>query len=213
MTRIYLVDDHEIMRDGLRSILEAGGHTVLGDSGDPTQALADLQRLQPDLLLLDLNLGERSGFELLQQLQRRSLAAKCIILTSSTQVRHVVEAIQMGAVGYVLKDAPGCDLLAAIDKVMQGKKHFGGELGQMALLALMEPQTPDLLGTLSPREKQIIALVVNGHSSAEIGAMLHLSPKTVGTYRSRLMQKLGVNDLTSLVRLAIRLKLIDSNAP
>lgn len=210
MSRLYLVDDHQLMREGLRALLEAKGHKVVGESADPTEALADLLRLRPEVLLLDLNLGGRSGFELLSELQRRSLPTRCVVLTMSAQPRNVAEALRMGASAYVLKGSAGSDLLAAIDAAVQGKKHLGAEVADLALQVFTQQDDADPLGALSPRERQIIAMVVDGESSAKIGLKLHLSPKTVATYRSRLMAKLGVSDVPGLVRLAIRYKLIDS---
>lgn len=209
MTRIYLVDDHAIMRECLRFLLEAGGHSVVGDSADLTKALSDLVRLQPQVLLLDIHLGERSGFELLAELQRRQLPIRCILLTSSGQAQHVADALRMGAFGYVLKESASSELMMAIEAVSQGKKHLGTEVTELALQVFTQPESDNPLGHLSPRELQIITLVVNGQSSNEIGVALHLSPKTVATYRSRLMFKLGVSDVTGLVRLAVRLKLVE----
>lgn len=211
MTRLYLVDDHQIMREGLRALLQAVGHQVLGESADPTEALADLLRLRPEVLLLDLNLGGRSGFELLAELQRRHLPTRCVVLTMSAQPRHVAEAMRMGASAYVLKGSAGSDLMSAIDAAVQGKKYLGAEVADLALQVFTQPDEDDPLHALSPRERQIITMVVNGLSSAKIGQELHLSPKTVATYRSRLMAKLGVSDVTGLVRLAIRYQLIDSD--
>lgn len=210
MTRLYLVDDHQIMREGLRALLEAVGHKVLGESADPTQALADLLRLRPDVLLLDLNLGGRSGFELLAELQRRHLPTRCVVLTMSAQPRQVAEAMRMGASAYVLKGSPGSDLMSAIDAAVHGKKYLGAEVADLALQIFTREEDDNPMSTLSPRERQIIVMVVHGQSSAKIGLALHLSPKTVATYRSRLMAKLGVTDVTALVRLAVRYKLVDS---
>lgn len=211
MTRLYLVDDHQIMREGLRALLEAVGHKVVGESADPTEALADLLRLRPEVLLLDLNLGGRSGFELLAELQRRRLPTRCVVLTMSAQPRQVAEALRMGASAYVLKGSAGSDLMIAIDAAVQGKKHLGAEVADLALQVFTQKGNDDPLSALSPRERQIITMVVDGQSSAQIGLKLHLSPKTVATYRSRLMAKLSVTDVPGLVRLAIRYKLIDSD--
>lgn len=211
MTRVYLVDDHLIMREGLCALLEAGGHTVVGESADPTEALADLLHLQPEVLLLDLQLGTRSGFELLAQLQRRHSPTRTIVLTSSAQPDHVAEALRLGASGYLLKESAGSDLMNAIDAVIRGKKHLGAGVTDLALQAFTQQHNENPLSALTPRERQIIIMVAQGQSSAKIGLLLHLSPKTIDTYRSRLMMKLGVNNVTSLVRLAVRLKLIDSD--
>lgn len=211
MTRVYLVDDHLIMREGLRALLEAGGHTVVGESADPTETLADLLHLRPAVLLLDLQLGARSGFELLAELQRRHLPMSSIVLTSSAQPNHVAEALRLGARGYVLKESAGSDLMSAIAAVSLGKKHLGAGVADLALQAFTQTQNDSPLSALTPRERQIIIMVVQGQSSSKIGQVLHLSPNTVDTYRGRLMVKLGVKDVTSLVRLAIRFKLIDSD--
>ncbi len=211
MSRIYLVDDHAIVRDGLRAMLEAGGYSVVGEADDPTTALADLLRLQPDLMLLDLSLASRSGFELLTEVHRRGLAVRCLVLTMSAQPRHVAEAMRLGAAGYLLKGSPRAELLRAIDVVAGGKRYLGLEVADLAVQALTATDEVDLLAGLSPRERQIIRLVVSGQSSTAIGNALHLSPKTVDTYRSRLMAKLGVGDVTALVRFAIRTGLIDAD--
>jgi two-component system, NarL family, invasion response regulator UvrY len=183
MSDLYLVDDHAMMRDGLRAVLEGAGHRVVGEADQPTQALADIVRLVPTVLLLDLHLSHRSGFELLEQLQRRKLSTRTILLTMSAQPRHVAEAMRLGAFGYVLKGSPSRDVLDAVAAVSEGRKYLG-------------------LG--------VAELAVRGLTSVAIGEQLHLSPKTVESYRSRLMAKLGVSDLPALVRLAIREGLISA---
>lgn len=208
MSRIYLVDDHAMVRDGLRAVLEDAGHQVVGESDQPTVALAELLRLQPELLLLDLHLGQRSGLELLEALQRRQLSTRCIVLTMSAQPRHVTEALRLGALGYVLKGSPASEVLRAVEVVAQGRRHLGPEAAQLAIDGLAQAGEASAIATLSAREQQVIRMVVRGQTSAAIGEALHLSTKTVESYRSRLMAKLGVGDLPALVRLAIREGLI-----
>lgn len=210
MSRLYLLDDHVIVREGLRAVLEAAGHRIVGESADPAAAIVDLVRDPPDLLLLDLSLGERSGLELLAELQRRALPVRCVVLTMSAQPHHVGEALRMGALSYVLKGSPTSELLRAIDAALQGRRHLAPEAANLAVQALTGETRDEGFAKLSPRERQIVAMVVRGQSSAAIGQALHLSPKTVDTYRSRLMNKLGVNDVPSLVRLAIRRGLIEA---
>jgi two-component system, NarL family, invasion response regulator UvrY len=210
MSDVYLVDDHAMLRDGLRAVLQSVGHSVCGETADITQALADIQRLAPDVLLLDLNLGTRSGFELLTELQRRKTTVRTVVLTMSAQPRHVAEALQLGAAAYVLKGAPSSELLKAIDAVMQRRRFLGTDVAGLAVQGLSERDGGDALNSLSARERQIITMVVRGGSSAEIGTQLHLSPKTVDSYRSRLMSKIGVADVPALVRFAIRTGLVDA---
>ncbi|WP_439535640.1 response regulator [Methyloversatilis sp.] len=211
--RLYLVDDHAVVRHGLRALLAEAGHQVLGDSGDLTVALAEVQRLLPDVVLVDLSLGDRSGLELLSELQSRRVPVRCLVLTMSAQPRHVANALRLGAAGYVLKGSPAEELLAAIERVQRGGRHFGPEVGELALRALAEPHADDPFAQLSPRERQVVVMVVNGSTSAEIAAELHVSAKTVDSYRSRLMAKLGTGDITALVKLALRHGLIDDGAP
>jgi two-component system, NarL family, invasion response regulator UvrY len=210
MSDVYLVDDHAMLRDGLRAVLEGAGHRVCGETAEITQALADIQRRAPDVLLLDLNLGTRSGFELLTELQRRKSSVRTIVLTMSAQPRHVAEALQLGAAAYVLKGASASELLKAIDAVMQRRRFLGTDVAELAVQGLSERDGGDALSSLSARERQIITMVVRGGSSSEIGTQLHLSPKTVDSYRSRLMSKIGVTDVPALVRFAIRTGLVDA---
>lgn len=211
MSDLYLVDDHAMLRDGLRAVLEDAGHRVVGESDNPTAALAEIVRLTPTVVLLDLQLGQRSGFELLEQLVKRKLSTRVVMLTMSAQPRHVAEAMRLGAHGYVLKGSPAAEVLAADEAVSAGRKHLGGEVAELAVEGLTQGSDGGGIESLSVRERQVIQLVVQGHTSVAIGEKLHLSPKTVESYRSRLMAKLGVTDLPALVRLAIREGLISAD--
>lgn len=204
MMAVYLVDDHALMRDGLRAFLVSQGHQVVGEAGSVDKALPEIRRLVPEVLLLDLSLGDASGLELQEQLVRRQVPVKTIVLAVDAQVHQVAEAHRLGVAGFVFKGASGQTLLHAMDVVRRGGRSWDPRaqallerVGQTSRMAL-----------LSPREIQIVQLVVRGWSSIAIGDRLSLSPKTVDTYRSRLMAKLDVNDLPSLVRLAIREGLI-----
>jgi two-component system, NarL family, invasion response regulator UvrY len=200
MTDIYLVEDHAMVRDGLRAVLEHAGHRIVGESACPTQALADVVRLVPQILLLDLNLGQRSGFEMLQRLQQHKLATRTIVITMSEQPRDIAEALRLGARGYVRKGSSARDVLAAVESVASGLDP----IAELAAGLAHRRTDNETIAELSVRERQVVLLVVRGHSSAAIGEQLHLSPKTVDSYRSRLMAKLGVGDIPALVRLAIR---------
>ena len=207
MARIYLIDDHPIVRAGLSALLNGAGHTIVGEGEDITQALSDVSRLAPDVLMLDLQLDGRSGFEVLAEMQRRQMSTKVIVLSMSDQPRNVAEALRMGASGYVLKGSASMELVAAVDAVTQGRRYLGEGLTDIAVQGLTTDSERG--STLSPRERQILVMVASGKSSAAIGEELHLSPKTVDTYRSRLMAKLELADVPALVRWAIREKLID----
>lgn len=209
VSRVFIVEDHALVRDGLRALLQGAGHEVAGEADHPSQAVPEIIHSEPDVVLLDLNLGGRSGLEVLPALQQRGGTARTIVLSMSAQPRHVAEALRLGAAGYVLKDSPASELLRAIETVVGGRRYLSSEIADLAVQALTSTPVHDRLGGLSPRERQVVLLVAKGRSSTQIAQELCLSPKTVDTYRFRLMQKLGVSDLPALVRLAIRERLID----
>lgn len=209
MSRIVVVDDHAIVRDGLRAVLTAHGHEVVGEADDAALAIEVIVRSQPDVVLLDLGLVGRSGLDVLARMQQRQVRARAVILTMSSQPRHVAEAWRMGAAGYVLKGSHSCTVLDAITAASAGTRYLDPALAEMGEDLLLGGEAEDGLATLSLREREVLLLVVNGHSSGEIGDRLHLSPKTVDTYRSRLMRKVGVADVAGLVKVAVREGLID----
>jgi two-component system, NarL family, invasion response regulator UvrY len=210
MTRIYLVDDHTIVREGLRAVLVNHGHHVVGEAADVPSAIEGILRLSPQVVLLDLGLQGRSGLDLIARLQQRQLDVKVVMLTMSSQPRHVSEAWRLGASAYVLKGSHSSTVLDAIAAAQNGTRFLDPALAQLNGDLVSGATPEDRLAGLSLREREVMLMVVNGLSSAAIGVQLNLSPKTVDTYRSRLMQKLGVADVTSLVRLAVREGVIDS---
>ena len=203
-TDVYLVEDFPILRDGLRTILESAGHRVVGESGHPTSAVADLVRMEPPVAVVDLRLDHHSGIEVLAQVQRRHLRTRVILLSLTEQAREVAEAVRLGACGYLLRDSHADELLSAVDSVAGGGRYLGPRAQQLAVEGLIRETRHANAEALSLREKQIVMLVLRGKSSAAIADALYLSPKTVDSYRSRVMSKLGVYDLPALVRLAIR---------
>lgn len=202
MARIYLVDDHQLLRDMLRAVLEVDGHVIVGEAAAPTAAVADIQRLAPNVVLLDLNLGARSGLEVLAELQRRQLGMPVLVVSMSEVPRDLAQAMDLGAAGYVRKGSSRDELRRAIDTVLAGRRYLAPAEAEMVRLGRSQADAGP--AALSPRERQIAVMVCRGASSAGIGAQLHLSPKTVDTYRSRLMAKLGLSDVPALVRWAVR---------
>ena len=202
MTRIFLVDDHAIVREGLRAVFVNNGHEVVGEAGDVSAAMEGIVRLEPDIVLLDLGLEGRSGLDLLARLQQRRSAARVVVLTMSSQPRSVAEAWRLGATAYVLKGSHGSTVLQAIATAQRGGRFLDPALAQFNGDLVGGIEVADRLSLLSLREREVMLLVVDGRTSTEIGAQLQLSPKTVDTYRSRLMLKLDVPDLAGLVRFA-----------
>ncbi len=207
--RIFLADDHAIIRDGLRSLLEAEGDIkIVGDAANGREAVRLVAELQPDIVVLDIAMPELNGIEAARQIRETCPSAQIIMLSMYSSAEHVFRALQAGARGYLLKESGGTDVVQAVRAVLTGRRYLSQEISEgmiddyISQREIAEAESP--LARLSPREREILQLVVEGKSSAEIGEVLFLSPKTVGTYRSRLMQKLGVNDLPGLIKFAIR---------
>lgn len=209
MSTIYIVDDHAVMRDGIKAILRAEGYTIVGESSDVTLSLAEMSARRPDLLLLDLSLGDRSGLEILDAIHARGLPIRTVVLTMSSHTRNVSEALRLGALSYVLKGEPTDELLRALKHASLGQTYIPLASASLVAKAIANRGQASALDKLSVRERQVISLVVRGYSSAQIGSQLHLSPKTVESYRSRLMAKLDVADITELVRLAVQAGLVE----
>jgi len=202
--RVLIADDHAMIRDGLASILAADARfEVAGMAADGRAALQLAQQLRPDLVLMDIAMPQLNGLEALRELQRRSPETRVLILSMFSTLEHVQQAFNAGASGYLLKESAGAELKEAIEQVNAGRRYMSRSLEAHAgaLLARGAQRTP--LESLSRRERQILQLVVEGKSSSEIGTILHLSAKTVETYRSRMMQKLGVDGVPALVKFAV----------
>jgi two-component system, NarL family, invasion response regulator UvrY len=211
MSDIYLLDDHALMREGLRALLQANGQQVVGEAQTCAQANLDLPVLAPALLLLDLHLADESGLQVLAEIQRQNLRTRTLVLTMSAQPRDVTQAVRLGAAAYVLKGAGAKELMTAIHAVLDGRQYFSASIAGVAAAALGAGAADAVAPQLSAREREIVALVVRGQSSTGIGAALNLSPKTVDSYRSRLMTKLGAADVPALVLWAIRSGIVSAD--
>ena len=210
---IVLADDHTVVRDGLRFLLEAEGDIqVVGDAANGRDAVQLVSKLRPDVVILDIAMPELNGIEAAKQISEICPSAQIIILSMYSSAEHIFRALRAGARGYLLKESGGTDVVQAVRTVISGRRYLSEEISEGMIedyirqREVIEADSP--LARLSSREREILQLVIEGKSSAEIGDILFLSPKTVGTYRSRLMQKLGVNDLPSLIKFAIRHDLI-----
>lgn len=205
-TRILLIDDHAVLRAGLRLLLDNEPDLqVVGDAGDISAALSLTERLQPDLLLLDLTLPGLGGLAALPLLRKAAPAARILILTMHDDEGYVKQALRSGASGYALKKAADSELLSAVRAVMRGEVYVHPALTR-ALLEDLLPHAADRgdpWETLSDREREVLIQVARGHTSAEIGAKISLSPKTVETYRMRGMEKLGLRSRAALVQFVL----------
>lgn len=206
---IFLVDDHTIVREGLHTLLEAeADFKVLGGAANGRDAVQQVTRLCPDVVLMDISMPGLNGIEATRQIRQTCPASQIIILSMYATAEHAMRALQAGALGYVLKESAGVEVINAVRAVHAGQRYLNQKIANKLINHLVHPgeveETEDLLARLSAREREIVQLVVEGKSSAEIAKILYISPNTVDTYRSRLMQKLGLNDLPSLVKFAIQ---------
>lgn len=203
--RVYVADDHAMIRDGLRALLESHGDIeVIGGAGDGRQAVVEAKRLQPDIVLMDISMPGLNGIEAAALLREAAPKARVIMLSMHANSEHLFRALHAGARGYVLKNSAGAELADAVREVHAGKRHFSPKVAEILVEGYVrEERVASPMQALSAREREILQLVAEGRTSAQIADALSLSPKTVDTYRSRLMQKIGVTDMVGLVKFAI----------
>ncbi len=209
---VILADDHTIVRDGLRALLEANPDIkVVGDAASGSQAVERVKELQPDVVVMDISMPELSGIEATHRILEHSPGVKVIILSMLGTADNVFHALQAGVRGYLLKESAGREVMDAVKAVYAGEMYFSRPITSTIVSDYMNHRSEDAqdsLESLSLRENEILCMVVEGKTSAEIGRNLHLSPKTVESYRSRMMQKLGVSDMAELIKFALRHGLI-----
>jgi DNA-binding NarL/FixJ family response regulator len=210
--RVVLADDHAVVRDGLRALLEANPDIkVVGDAADGRQVIAYVEQLQPDVVVMDINMPGLNGIEATRQILERLPEVRVIILSMLGTADHVFRALQAGVRGYLLKESAGREVVEAVQAVCAGEMYFSKPITFTMIndyIQYRQETHKAPLESLSLREHEILCLVVDGKTSAEIGRQLNLSPKTVESYRSRMMQKLGVSDVTELIKYAIKNGLI-----
>lgn len=204
--RVLLVDDHAIVRDGLRFLLEAHDEfDVVGGAANGRDAVREARELQPDVVIMDLAMPELNGTEATRQIHDSCPSTQVLVLSMHSTAEHIYRALQAGAQGYLLKESAGPELLTAVRTVHAGRRYLSQKIAEtMVDDYIRERHASSPLESLSARERQILQFTVEGKSSAEAARALCLSPKTVETYRSRMMRKLGVADLPALVRFAIQ---------
>lgn len=210
--RLLLADDHVMLRSGLCALLNAQPDlTVVGEASDGRTAVEVVRKLHPDVAILDISMAELNGIEAARQMRAEHLPTQVIILSMHVTRRHIHQALQAGVRGYVLKEAAAEELIDAIHAVVAGQRFFSPRVeSELIEDYITRPSNKEEsgLGALNDQERAILQLVVEGKSSHQIAATLHLSPKTVDSYRSRIMQKLNIHDIPGLVKFAIQQGLI-----
>ncbi len=207
--RILLADDHTIVRHGLRKILEAHlDWVVAGEAGDGREAVRLAQEIKPDIAVLDIGMAQLNGIEATRQIMRRMPDVKVLILSMHAHEAYVIQALQAGAKAYLLKDSADDDVVRAITAVAEGKSFFSPAVAAVMLndyvRRLAEKGITDRYETLSEREREVFQLVVEGRTNKEIADLLFVSPSTIETHRSHIMEKLDLHSATELVLYAVR---------
>jgi len=204
---LLLADDHPIVRQGLRHLLEREPEFhIVGEAGDGVEALQLVERLKPDILILDVMMPGLNGLEVLRQTKKISPSTDTIILTMQSADAYLIEALKIGVAGYLLKETGPGELIDAVREVLRGNRFLSANLAQRFQDG--EPRFGDIPSdayrTLTARERQILQLTVEGLTSGEIGDKLRISPRTVEEHRSNLTNKLGIKHQADLVRFAIK---------
>lgn len=209
MIKVFLADDHTAIRDGMSALMEIEQDIqVVGTAGDGREAVQQVKTIQPDIVVMDIAMPELNGIDATLQISESSPAVNVIMLSMYDSSEHVHQALKAGAKGYLLKESAGKEVVTAIRVVSSGGRYLSERIQEMVIEGYISGQDvvpgKSPLDKLSTRERQILQLVVEGKSSAEVSKILFISPKTVATYRSRLMEKLAIHDVPGLVKFAIK---------
>jgi two-component system response regulator NreC len=204
---LLLADDHQIVRHGLRAILQTVPEfRLVGEAADGLETLRLAERLQPDVLVLDIMMSNVNGLEVARQVRRRSPRTRVVILSMYSDEAYVVEALRAGAAAYVLKDAGAEELVRAIHEAAADRRYLSSPLSEHALGEYMQKAqgtAPEPYHTLTSRERQVFQLTAEGQGRTEIAQRLFISPRTVESHRANVMRKLGVRNLKELIRYAV----------
>jgi DNA-binding NarL/FixJ family response regulator len=207
MTTVVLADDHDIVRRGVRSVLQADGRfSIVAEVADGLSAVQTAERLKPHLLFLDLSLPRLHGLEALRQIRICSPNTKVLVLSMHNDEPYVIEALRSGAAAYILKGSESEEIIRATQDVLAGRRFLSAPLTEWAIsaLAVKTPDSSDPYNTLSPREREVLQLAAEGLGAGEIAEKLFISTRTAETHRANLMRKLNLQTQTDLVRYAIR---------
>lgn len=200
---VLLADDHQLVRQGLKALLEREGFNVVAEAADGHEAVRMAEKHHPQVAVVDLVMPLLNGVDAVREIQRVSPDTKTIVLTMLTENHYLLEALKSGAKGYVMKTHASEDLVQAIREAARGRTYLSPEVSQTVVKAYQDKVglRPD---PLSPRERQVLQLIAEGKSTKEVAGVLHISVKTAETHRTRIMEKLDIHETAGLVRYAIR---------
>ena len=212
--KIMIVEDHLMVRAGLRALLEqAGGIEVVGEASNGQEAIQLAQKLNPDVLVMDIRMPLMNGIQAAERMRDLKLGARIVLLSMYSDAGLIQQALKSGAKGYVLKSSASEELIWAVQAAYRGETFLSEPVSSIAsdktIQSHKDDGAADPFDTLSPREKEILQLIAEEHTSSEIAEQLSISEKTVEKHRAHLMEKLGVRNLAGLTRLAVKYGLVD----
>ena len=225
--RVLVADDHSVVREGLRRVLSAPGFAVVGEAATGEEAVRRAGELTPDVVVLDISMPEGSGLQIVERLRRAAPAARVLMLSVHDGTEYVLESVRKGAHGYVRKDTTPAELRDAIRSVHAGNEYFSPAVAGHLTAALRDgrpdsaatdppgtsrtsaPAPTAALAELTGREREVLALIAQGHSNKQAAAALKISPRTVESHRDSLMRKLGIRTVAGLTRFAMQTGLTD----
>lgn len=202
---VVLADDHQVVRDGLKTLLEAQADIrVVGSVADGREAVASAAQLKPDVVVMDISMPDMNGVEAARRIHAARAQTRIVMLSMHSDAEHVYRALEAGATGYLLKNSAGSELVAAVRAVHAGRRYLTEKINELVIAGYLgENRAVSPLESLSKRERDILQHIVDGRNNRETAELLHISVKTVETYRSRMLQKLGIKNVTELVKFAI----------
>ena len=209
LARILLVDDHTLVRQGLRSLLEREGFTIVGEASDGLEAVERTRDLSPDIVVMDISMPSENGLNAAREIHKSFPDTKVVLLTQHSEDMYIADALEAGVAGYVLKSQVSSDLLHAIRQVSNGHVYISPGISG-AVLTAYKSRLDKKSDVLTLRERQVLQLIAEGKTTRDVASLLFISVKTAETHRSRLMQKLDIHETAGLVRYAIRRGLVQA---
>jgi two-component system response regulator NreC len=205
--RVLIADDHTMVRESLVALLEASGRvTVVGQAANGLDALAQAESLDPDVAIIDISMPGLGGLEVIRRLQVQAPRTRVLVLTMHEDQEYLLHAVRAGATGFLLKDSPAAELVAAVANVGEGRGHFSPDATRVLAEQLQRPDRSldDPYGSLTPREREVFHLIVEGLSTKEIARRLDISVKTAENHRARVLAKLDARNTAEVIRYAVR---------
>jgi two-component system, NarL family, response regulator NreC len=205
--RVVLADNHALVRQGVRALLEKAGIEVAGEASDGQEALLLVAAIRPEVAILDIGMPLLNGLDAAREIQKAWPRTKTVLVTRHDEVQYVSEALRAGAQGYVLKNQAAADLVEAVQQVARGGIYLSPHVSRAVVEAYLS-KTEGPVDPLTPRERQVLQMVGEGRSTKDVAAILGISAKTAESHRARLMRKLDIHETAGLVRYAIRRGLV-----